>query len=194
MPVDTAHRPLHHYDYATYLAHESFSNVKHEYLDGEIYAMAGGTLEHAALAVNVSTALNLALRGRPCIVASSDLKVRIQATTLCTYPDVTVICGSPERDSDATGEVVLNPTLLVEVTSKSSEEWDRGEKREHYQQIPSLREYIVVSHRAQRLERFYRDADGAWQHAVAGPGEQLSLDTLDCSLATDDVYRNVDVS
>jgi Uma2 family endonuclease len=193
MSAPGVRRAIHRYAYADYLGHEATSNVKHEYLDGEIYAMAGGTLEHAVLAVNVSSALSAALRGKPCVVASSDLKVRVAATGLATYPDVTVICGMVERDPSSR-DVVQNPTLVVEVTSDSSEDWDRGEKFEHYRQIAALESYVLVSHRARRLECWTRGADGSWHRTEAGPRETLVLAALGVSLETDDVYRNVAVA
>lgn len=184
-------RGIHRYTYEAYLENEASSNVKHEFLDGEIYAMAGGTLEHAAIAVNVGAALAAQLRDRPCVVASSDLKVRALATGLATYPDVTVVCGTPELDPKGR-DVLLNPTVVVEVTSDSSEEWDRGEKLQHYQQIPSLVACVLVSHRACLVEVVERAGDG-WETRVAGPGEVAAIAALGCALAVDEVYRNVAV-
>src|SRR5215471_2519866 len=134
------------YTRAEYIAFERSSNSKHEYLDGAIYAMAGGSREHAMIAGNVITLLNVALRGHPCAVHSSDLRIRVLDTGLETYPDATVVCGRAQMDPDD-AHVVLNPVVVVEVTSPSSEEYDRGEKLEHYKQIPSLREVVLVSHR-----------------------------------------------
>jgi Uma2 family endonuclease len=187
-----AHR-IHHHTYEAYLEHESGSNVKHEFLDGEIYAMAGGSRQHAALAVAVSSALHRQLQGKPCVVYSSDLKVRVMATSLATYPDVTVICGPPEEDP-ASRQVVVNPTLVVEVTSPGTEEWDRGEKLDHYRKIPTLAGCLLVSHRERRLEILQRGSDGAWTRRSAGPGETLLLPFLDCALAVDEIYRGVDLA
>ena len=186
-------RRLHTYDYAAYLEYESSSNVKHEYLDGEIYAMAGGTVEHAVIAVNVSSALSTQLRRGSCVVAGSDLKVRVLATGLATYPDVTVICGAVERDPQSR-HVVLNPTLLVEVLSDCTEAWDTGEKLEHYKRIPSLRECVFVSHRERRVEVLTRAGGDRWTSRAAAPGEVLTLESVGCSLAVDDVYRNVEIA
>jgi len=186
-------RPIHHHTYEAYLEHESGSNVKHEFLDGEIYAMAGGSRQHAALAVAVSAALYQQLRGKPCVVHSSDLKVRVTATGLATYPDVTVICGPPEEDR-LSRHVVLNPTFVVEVTSPSTEEWDRGEKLDHYKQIPGLQGCLLVSHREASLEVVHRERDGSWLSRVAGPGETLSVPSLGCVLSVDDLYRDLDLS
>ena len=185
-------RSLHQYTYEAYLEFEAGNNARHEYLEGEIYAMAGGTLEHAAMAASVIVALGAELRGRPCTVYSSDLKVRVLATGLATYPDVTVICGRAESDPKS-DHVALNPTLIVEVTSSGTETWDRGEKLDHYKAIPSLQEVVLVSHRRRRIELHRRDAGSSWNRHESGPGESLSLKSIDCTLRVDDVYRNVDV-
>lgn len=184
---------LHKYTYEGYLEYESSANVKHEFLGGEIYAMAGGTIEHAAIAVNASSSLNQQLRGTPCVVFSSDLKVRVLATGLATYPDVTVICGAVERDPKS-HDVALNPTVVVEVLSDSTEDWDRGEKLEHYKRIPSLRECVLIGHRQKRVEVVRRCHDGSWQTEAAGPGESVTLASVACSIAVDELYRNVELS
>ena len=183
---------VHRYTYREYLAHEAASNVKHEFFDGEIYAMAGGSLAHAALSVNASAALLVAVRDRPCVVYSSDLKVRVLANGLTAYPDVTVICGGAETDPES-DHVALNPTVVVEVTSPSTEDWDRGEKLDSYRRIPSLRQCVIVSHRERRIEVHHRDADGLWTVAAGGRGETVAIPSLGCTLAVDDVYRNVEI-
>jgi len=186
-------RRIHKYSYQAYREHEGSSNVKHEFLDGEIYAIAGGTVEHAIMAMNVGASLADQLRDRPCVVAISDLKVRVLATGLTGYPDVTVICGPVEPDP-AGHDVVLNPTLLVEVTSDSTEDWDRGEKLEQYKKIPSLRECVFVSHRLRRIEVVRRTLNDIWTTTAAGPAELLSLPSVGATLAVDDIYRNVEIS
>jgi Uma2 family endonuclease len=135
--------------YAEYLAFEEQSDEKHEFLDGELFATSGGTPDHGALAVAISAALSGALRGRPCRVHSSDVRVRVQATGLAAYPDVSVVCGKLETDAEAP-HAITNPVLLVEVLSDSTEARDRGEKAAHYRHLPSLREYVLVSQRQRR--------------------------------------------
>jgi Uma2 family endonuclease len=181
--------PIHHYTYRDYLRLEADANVKHEFLGGEIYAMEGGTPEHAAIAMNVGTVLNLQLRGRPCRVFSSDLRVRVLKTGLATYPDVTVVCGPLERDPED-ANTATNPTLLVEVTSPSSEEYDRGAKLAHYQQVPALREIVVVSHRERRMDVHRRDEQGNWSLQALRPGETAALASIGCELPVDEVYRD----
>lgn len=183
--------PAHtiHYAYAEYLALEASSNVKHEFLAGQIYAMAGGTPEHAALAAAVSGLLFGQLRGGTCRVYDADLRVRT-TSGLSTYPDVTVVCGPSERaDDDA--QAVTNPTLIVEVLSRSTEEYDRGDKFEHYKSIDSLKQYVLVSHREHALEVWTRDARGDWSRAVAGDGEAVELTSVRASLDVRELYAAV---
>ena len=185
-----AARPGHRYSFEDYLAVERASTIRHEYLDGEIYAMAGGTPEHAALSMAVGTALSNSLRGGPCRVFSSDLGVRVRATGLATYPDATVVCGSVERDPESRF-AVTNPSVLVEVTSEATEDYDRGEKLEHYQQIPALRACVFVSHREARIDVIYRMDNGNWGRAVAGAGESAELPGIGCSLEVDAIYGDL---
>lgn len=178
-------RPRHHYSYAEYLAYERDSALKHEYQDGEILAMAGGSRRHNALASRVSAALEAA-RGPGCVAFQSDQKVRVLATGRATYPDATLVCGPIEGDpADPLGVTITNPTLLVEVLSPSTEQEDRGNKWQHYQLIPSLQEYVLVSQRDARIERYRRLPSGTWEYSdvtegtvVLSSGAQLELAKL----------------
>lgn len=181
---------LHRYTYQDYLALEEASNVKHEFLAGEIYGMAGGTPEHAALSVAVSSALRTQLRGRPCRVYGSDLRVRVLETGLTTYPDVTVVCGDTETDPESP-TTVTNPRVLVEVTSDGTADYDCGEKLDHYRQIPSLHTVVLVSHRERRLELWHRQGSGSWRPETAGPGESAVLAAIDCTLDVEEIYEGV---
>jgi len=178
----------HHYTYQEYLAFERSANVRHEFFDGEIYAMAGGTPTHAATCVNVSSLLRDQLRGRGCQTHSSDLRVRVLETGLATYPDVTVVCGRREIDPDD-HNTVTNPTLVVEVLSPSSADYDRGEKLEHYKRIPSLREVVLVAHDERLIEVWRRGDGGAWSRREVRSGN-LTLTSVPCTLAVDEVYRD----
>ena len=128
------------------------------------------------------------LSGGPCTLFTSDLRVRVVATGLATYPDVTVVCGALEYDPED-ANAAANPTLLVEVTSTSTETYDRGEKAEHYRRIPSLREYLLVSHRERRIECWRRESGGAWEPRSAGRGDLLRLEALAIDLDVDAVYE-----
>ena len=179
---------MHHYTFADYLALEEVSNVKHEFLDGEIYAMAGGTPTHAELAMTVGVLLHPQLRGRPCRIFSSDLRVRVRATGLATYPDVTVVCGELDLDPE-NRDTVTNPRVVAEVLSDSTEKYDRGVKLEHYRQIPALGAVVLVWQREQRIEVWERQPDQTWTARASGTGETAKIAAIDCTLAIDDVYR-----
>lgn len=173
------------YTFREYAALEEYSNVRHEFRDGSILAMAGGTPEHAALAAAFSGLVLQGLIGTRCAVHSSDLRIRVRATGLATYPDAAVVCAPRELDPEDRN-TVLNPRLLLEVTSPSSEEYDRGEKRENYQLISTLEEYVVVSHRERRIQ-IWRRANG-WALEVFGPGEALELTTVGIEIQVDRLY------
>jgi Uma2 family endonuclease len=160
----------HRYTYEEYLSYERDSGLKHEYEDGEIFAMAGGSRRHSALASRVSAALEAA-RKPGCIAFQSDQKVRVLATGKATYPDASMVCGPIEGDSaDPSGNTITNPTLIVEVLSPSTEEEDRGNKWQHYQLIPSLSEYVLVSQSHPRVECYRRLESGAWEYRDATDG------------------------
>ena len=178
-----------HYTYAEYLALERSSNVKHEYLAGQIYAMAGGTPTHAALAAAM-VGLIFGQLGDGCRAFSSDLRVRVEKTGLATYPDVTVVCGPQQRAADD-DDAVTNPVLIAEVLSKSTEAYDRGEKFEHYQQIPSLEQYVLIAQDRRAVEVWTRDADGAWSRADFADGDRASLSAIGSSL---DIRRLYDAA
>jgi Uma2 family endonuclease len=175
--------------YADYVAAESTSECKHEWLDGEVFAMAGNTPEHAALAMSVGAELRAALRDRPCRVFSADLRVKVESTGLSTYPDVSVVCSKLETASDD-AQAIANPTVLVEVLSDSSEAYDRGEKFAHYRRIPSLREYVLLSQRERRIEVHRLNASGHWELHEAVGGESIELTSLGCRLTVDEIYRD----
>jgi Uma2 family endonuclease len=162
--------PRYRYSYAEYLAYERDSSLKHEYLDGEIIAMAGGSRRHNALASRVSAALESA-RKPGCIAFQSDQKIRVLATGRATYPDASIVCGSIEGDpSDPIGATITNPTVIVEVLSPSTEQEDRGSKWQHYQLLPSLQEYVLVSQSDARVERYRRLPSGSWEYTDATHG------------------------
>ena len=177
------------YTRAEYIALERSANSKHEYLDGNIYARAGGSREHALHGANVLTLLSIALRGRPCAAHTSDLRIRVVDTGLETYPDASVICGQPEIDPDDK-HAVTNPVVLVEITSPSTEDYDRGDKLAHYQRIPSLREVVFVGHREKVIEVVRREEDGSWSRHEARPGRVAKLESIGCELPVDEVYRD----
>lgn len=174
--------------YAEYIELEEKSPARHEWLDGVIYDMAGGTPDHAGLALTVGRLLGNQLEGKRCRVFSSDLKIRVLATNLGTYADISVVCGQLERDPDS-NTAVTNPTVLVEVLSDSTEAYDRGEKFAHYRRIPSLREYVLVGQSKPLIEVHRKNEAGLWVLvAEAGAGEQAALESIGCALSVDEVY------
>jgi Uma2 family endonuclease len=171
--------PLPFVTYDEYLAQEAQADTKHEWLNGTVYAMSGGTPRQARLAFNLGRALGNALRGKPCAGFNADLRVRVRATGLATYPDLSVICGGLEADpSDK--NAATNPTLLVEILSDATEAYDRGERFAHYRRIASLLEYVLVSQSTQRVEVFRRNADDTWTlHEVTeGAATFQSIDAV----------------
>jgi Uma2 family endonuclease len=177
-------RKVHH-SYADYVQLEHESRVKHEYCDGEIYAMAGGTPEHGALAMALASMLRDQLPAL-CTVLSSDVKVRITASDLSTYPDLSVVCGPVVRDSiDA--NAIVNPTILVEITSPSKKDYDRGEKLSHYKQIASLQFVLLVSHENARVTVVERK-DATWSIAEFRAGETAVTHAPALRIDVDRVY------
>lgn len=187
VPVNRPARNVPTYTYAEYRSFEDANPAKHEYVDGQILAMAGGTPAHARLQGSVLFALERALEGTPCQPFPSDLRVKIRATSMATYPDATVVCGPIETDPDDP-HAVVNPTVLVEVLSDRTEAYDRGEKFEHYRQIPSLREFVLVSHRERRIDVWGRDPQGEWHQRQGGRGEVVNLSAIGVDLAVDEIY------
>ena len=179
---------LHRHSYADYLAVEEVSTVKHEFLDGEIYAMAGGSVRHAALSAAALAALHTQLQGR-CRVYSSDLRLRVLATGLASYADVAVVCGPVETDPDQ-ADTVTNPTLLVEVLSPGTIDYDLGEKFEHYQQIPSLRAVVYVWQDRRQIELRERMPDGSWRRETAVAGQQIAITTPECRISVDALHAD----
>jgi Uma2 family endonuclease len=167
----TSSLPQSHHDYtfADYLVLERDSEIKHEFDAGEILAMSGGTARHSALAVNVASALSNT-RPSGCTVFQSDMRIRIRATGRATYPDVSMVCGPLEYDpEDAARTTITNPALIIEVLSVTTEKGDRGNKWMHYQRIPSLQEYVLVSQEP-RIEIFHRMPSGTWEYSEVSEG------------------------
>lgn len=184
--------PLPFVSQAEYLERERSAPTKSEYFRGEIFMMSGGTSAHSRIAANITTSLNVVLSDRPCLVYSSDMRVACP-TGLITYPDASALCGDEEFIDDRQ-ETLLNPQIIFEVLSPSTEGYDRGKKFEHYRTVSSLREYILVAQDAATIERFARDgASGKWTLSeYHGLDATLPLDALNCQIALKDVYRKID--
>jgi Uma2 family endonuclease len=156
-----------------YLALEYTSEFKSQYLSGELFATAGASRAHLLIVTNLVREISTRLRGRPCETYAADMRARTSPAGLYTYPDVVVVCGEPEFAA-MPGETLLNPTLLVEVLSPSTEKFDRGQKFARYRDLPTLLEYVLVSQDEARVEKFVRQPDGQWLYS--------SVEGLECSV------------
>ena len=174
-----------------YLERERQAEYKSEYYNGEIFAMSGGTRNHSLLTSNAIAALHTALQGTDCLAFTSDLRVHIPASGLFTYPDVSVVCG-PDELLDEQHDTLLNPVLIVEVLSRSTERYDRGRKFAFYRSIPSLREYVLVSQRQKLVEVFRKNEEGLWVlHEYDAERGAVVLEAVGCTLDLDALYANV---
>jgi Uma2 family endonuclease len=187
-------RGHHRYTYADYVAVELESSIKHEFLEGEIYAMAGKSEDHSALSAQVLRALGNAIGDRPCRVHTSDLRMYVEAVGLATFPDGSIVCGGVQHHEPSPKATALNPMVLLEVTSDSSEDYDTNGKLDAYKTIPTVREVILVSHRERRITIHRREAGGAWLMRVAIAGGRISVETLGAELIVDAIYRNSSIA
>jgi len=175
-----------------YLRIERAAEQRSEYFDGEAFAMAGASRRHNRIVTNLVAGLDNQLKSRPCNVYSSDLRVKISATQLYTYPDVVVTCGE-EQFEDEHNDTLLNPTILVEVLSDSTEAYNRGKKFEQYQQIESLKEYILVAQDKWRVEQYVRQSNNQWVYSeIHGVESYLTMATIGCNLSLSEIYDKVD--
>jgi Uma2 family endonuclease len=172
-----------------YLASESRSEVKREWVNGEAFAMAGGTPVHALVVGNVTSALGAALRGKPCRTFSSELRVHIPRTGLYTYPDATVVCGPIELHSD--GLSVTNPSLVCEVLSEGTESYDRGAKLAHYESVPTITDYLLCATDDRVIEHYQRRGPNQWlvtRYAVPASATAVPVPSLGIELSMATVY------
>lgn len=177
-----------HFSYEDYLQALRVSELKLEYCDGVIYAMAGGTIAHAQLSARMIRFLGNAVQA-PCEVFSSDLKVRVEATDLSAFPDASVVCGEVEAPA-VDAHAVSNPSLLLQVTSRSTEDYDRGDKLSHYKQLPSLMAVVFVSHRHRRVTVVSR-VDAGWEEHDYRGGERVVIPTPACTVDVDALYEGI---
>jgi Uma2 family endonuclease len=175
-----------------YLAMECNAEIKSEYLNGEVFAMSGASLTHTQIAANVVTALNTQFKGRPCRALGSDTRVKVSQTGLYTYPDVVVICGRLQLD-DKQKDTLLNPTLLIEVLSPTTESYDRGAKFAHYRTLESLTDYVLILQTEARIEHFARQSPDKWLLSVYQGLEAVAfLPSIGCELPLSEVYDKVE--
>lgn len=174
-----------------YLAIERKAELKSEYYAGEVFAMAGASRQHNLIVSSIIRVLGNQLLERDCNVYPSDMRVKIEKTGKYTYPDVAVVCGA-EQFEDTHRDTLLNPAVIVEVLSETTEAYDRGKKFENYQYIETLREYILVSQEPYRIERYVRQNDKNWTYSEYHEAEEIvELSTIGCELSLKDVYAKV---
>jgi Uma2 family endonuclease len=171
-----------------YLARERLAETKSEFVDGELFSMAGATYPHNIVNENLSIAFGSRLRGSPCRSLSRDIRVRSESTRSYFYPDFVIVCGPPQLEDN---DVLLNPTVIVEVLSPSTEAYDRGRKFRHYQQIPSLKEYVLVTVNNAVIDRYVRQDSGTWTYySLIGSASELRLDSIPVSIPLSEIYRD----
>jgi Uma2 family endonuclease len=173
-----------------YLRMERASQEKHEYFKGEVFAMTGASENHNIVVGSSYSALYMQLRKRPCQIYPSDMRVRIPTTGLYTYPDISVVCGTPEFEDDGL-DTLLNPTVIIEVLSPSTEQYDRGKKFQHYRTIVSLQEYILIAQDSIRIEHFARQGEQWILTDAKMIDSVITLPSIECTLALSDVYEKV---
>jgi Uma2 family endonuclease len=171
-----------------YLRFERHSEEKHEYLNGEIFAMTGASENHNLILMSLGSSLYVQLENRPCRVYPSDMRVKTQAKAHYTYPDISVVCGKPVFEDD-TLDTLLNPTVIIEILSPSTERYDRGRKFQYYRTIPSLQEYLLVAQDSIHVEHFVRIGEQWLLTDASTPDTVLALDSIGCTLALRDVYK-----
>lgn len=178
-----------------YLIFERAADEKHEYLNGEIFAMSGAKMEHVRISGNINTSLSNHFKGRKCQSFQSDLRVYIPKTGLYTYPDVTVVCGQPEMVPDGYLDTLVNPDVIIEVLSPSTAEYDRGAKFDHYKTIPSLKDYVLVWQDKKRAARYTKKDEQNWLLTdFIGDDASIELSSIDCTLRMEDIYDKVEIT
>ncbi len=177
-----------------YLAFEATAETKHEFVNGEIIAMAGSSLEHSVVTTGLTSAVTAALAaaGRPCVTLSPDTRVQLAETGMYAYPDLTVVCGGLEVDRRENPPSLLNPTVIFEVLSESTEAYDRGAKAAHYRSRASLKEYVLVSSTVRRVEVLRRgEKSGWWESAIFEGDAAVPLASLGIEVPLEDIYRQL---
>ena len=189
----TLARPVKRFTPQEYYRLERDAEYRSDYYDGEIFAMAGGTSRHSLIIMNIGGELRQRLKGRPCAAYESNQRLKIKATGLRTYPDLSVYCGTLEYDpEDPESETAMNPTVIFEVLSKSTEGYDRGFKAENYRKIESLKAYAFVSQRAAHVEIYERQTNGKWDlQEASGLDATVTFPSLDVELPLAEIYDRV---
>ncbi|MBV8780002.1 MAG: Uma2 family endonuclease [Phycisphaerae bacterium] len=184
----------HRYTIAEYLKMEETATDRHEYHDGEILAMSGGTYRHSRINTNLLVALGNRLRGNPCEPLDSNMRVRIASRASYIYPDISIVCGGPTFDvDDPKKTTITNPRVVIEVLSDSTERYDRGRKFDLYREVTSLEEYVLVSQHEPAIATFHRQADGAWLFMTwSGLTPSVALRSMSLTIPLAEIYSRVE--
>ncbi len=186
-------QPSHKYTLEEYFALEFNSEEKYEFWNGQVFCMSGASLAHNQIAINLATEARTQLRERGCYVFPSDLRVKVPAYPPYRFPDLTALCGAPEIEQLGGLDVLVNPTLIIEVLSKSTEAFDRGDKFTYYKSIASFSEYILVAQHRPHVTRLVRGDKGLWTHAEFNSlTDVVQCASAPCRLALQEIYRDVD--
>ena len=179
------------YTLTEYLDLERSAQARHEYYRGEVFAMGGASFAHTVIVGNVASELRTQLKGKPCRVSPTDLRVKVGGSGLYTYPDIVVVCGPPRLEQP--GETLVNPQIIVEVLSESTEAKDRGWKFEQYQGIESLTDYVLVAQDTPRVEHYQRQLDGSWIYTSENRlDHRIAIVSVGCELELAEVYDKVE--
>ncbi len=185
--------PLQQMTEEEYLLFEEQAETRHEYYQGEIFAMAGGSIVHAQVSGNALGELHSRLKGKRCQVFPESLRIQIEAAGLYTYPDLSIVCGDVTRYKNRK-DTITSPVVLIEVLSPDTESYDRGEKFDFYRQIPSLEEYIMIASTRMKVEHFRRQPTGQWLLTVYDkPEEELLIESISESIPLSELYDRVGV-
>ena len=176
-----------------YLEFERTSEIRHEYFDGEIFAMTGASLNHNRVNGNMFNEIKNQLKKSPCDAFANDMRVKVNELETYTYPDIVVVCGDIELEKIKGLETLVNPTVIIETLSNSTEAYDRGKKFQHYRLLPSLQEYILVSQHHCLVEKYVHSDDGSWRYFSYEAMEQtLTIESIHCEVLLSDVYYRVE--
>lgn len=174
-----------------YLAWERQQATRHEFFDGEIFAMTGASREHNLVCGNAFATLHAQLRGKPCELYNNDMRVKVSETGMYTYPDIAAACADPQFE-DADVDTLINPALIIEVLSDSTEQYDRGAKFQHYRTLPSLQDYLLIAQTECQVEHYVREASSRWlMTEYRSLDDRIKLASIDCDLLLRDLYERV---
>ncbi|MFP4346662.1 MAG: Uma2 family endonuclease [Desulfococcaceae bacterium] len=180
---------------AEYLDRERVAEYKSEFFSGEMFAMTGASRNHNLIVTNLIRELSGQLKKTPCRVYPSDMRLKVEKTGLYTYPDVMVVCGEHRFADTEKRDTLLNPDVIVEVLSDSTEKYDRGDKFAHYRRIDSLTEYLLISQKKPKIERYFKNSTGLWTLMETDDSRsEILLDSIGCTLSLEEIYDKTDVS